>query len=343
VGRTPRSGIGENDLSSRKTLPYQSWQGKDWFDNNKFFQYQNKRMKRAAMNMKIKSFQSIAALAVMAAASFNWTSSAKDSPQLADVEQSLSGIATPELPVSAANLVSQSKAGEQESVTMLVLQTVSEINPASIPTVVGAIGHSTPAMASVAAANAVTLQPKQTVLITRAAVGAAPDHAGEIVSAILGKLPAQYAVVAATAAEVAPARGQDILNAVMGAVPSLKPYIEKAGATTATASGNVPVLTILNQSAIMARRDQTDTMPVAFSTPAPLVVASASSVSSPASVSTSSSTSTSVSTPAPVVKRYIQPLVTIGPPPVPLTAAPVEIDPTNTVAQTPGGRNYSSP
>jgi hypothetical protein len=300
-------------------------------------------MQKAAMNMKIKSLQSIAALAVMVAASISWTSSAKDSPQLADVEQSLSGIATPELPVSAANLVSQSKASEQESVTMLVLQTVSEINPASIPTVVGAIGRSTPAMASVAAANAVMLQPKRTVLITRAAVDAAPDHAGEIVSAILGKLPAQYAVVAAAAAEVAPARGQDILNAVMAAMPSLKPYIEKASATAATASGNVPVLTILNQSAIMARRDQTETMPVAFSTPAPLVVASASAVSSPSSLSSSSSTSTSASAPAPVVTRYIRPLVTIGPPPVPLTAAPVEIDPSQTTPQTQGGRNYSSP
>ena len=285
----------------------------------------------------------IAALVLLLAIVAGQTASAKGSPQLADVEQSLSGVATPELPVIAANLVSQSKDSEKESVTMLVLQTVSEINPASIPAAVGAIGHSTPAMTSVAAANAVTLQPKQTVLITRAAVGAAPDHAGEIVSAILAKLPAQYAVVAAAAAEVAPAAGQNILNAVMAAVPSLKPYIEKTSATATDISGNVPVLTILNQSAILARRDQTDALPVAFATPAAPVVASASPAPPSVSLSTSSSTSASPSTPASSTPRYIQPAVTIGPPPVPLTAAPVEINPGDTTAQTPGGRNYSSP
>jgi hypothetical protein len=294
--------------------------------------------------MKTRSFlQLIAHLLMLLAIVAGQTAAAKDFPQLADVEQSLSGVAIPELPVNAANLVSHSKASEQESVTMLVLQTVSEINPASIPAVVGAIGHSTPAMAPVAAANAVTLQPKQAVLITRAAVGAAPDHAGEIVSAILAKLPAQYAVVAAAAAEVAPAAGQNILNAVMAAVPSLKPYIEKTSATATDVSGNVPVLTILNQSAILARRDQMDALPVAFAAPAAPVVTSVSPTSPSSSLSTSSATSASSSTPATSTPRYIQPAVTIGPPPVPLTAAPVEINPGNTTPQTPGGRNYSSP
>jgi len=298
--------------------------------------------------MKTKSLQLIAALVVMLALLTSRTASAKDSPQLADVEQSLSGVATPELPVSAANLVSQSKASEQESVTMLVLQTISEINPASIPTVVGAIGRSTPAMASVAAANAVSLQPKQTVLITRAAVGAAPDHAGEIVSAILAKLPAQYAVVAAAAAAVAPASGQNILNAVMAALPPLKPYIEKTSATATDVSGNVPVQLILNQSAILARRDQMAALPVAFATPATPVVASVSPASPSSSLSTSSAASPSSSTPASSAPasstpRYIQPLVSIGPPPVPLTATPVEINSGDTTPQTPGGRTYSSP
>jgi len=293
--------------------------------------------------MKARLFQLIAALAMLLAIVAGQNASAKDSPQLADIEQSLSGVAIPELPVNAANLVSQSKDSEKESVTMLVLQTVSESNPASIPAVVGAIGHSTPALASVAAANAVTLQPKQAVLITRAAVGAAPDHAGEIVSAILAKLPAQYAVVAAAAAEVAPASGQNILNSVMAAVPPLKPYIEKTSATATDVSGNVPVLTILNQSAILARRDQTHVMPVAFAKPVTPLVKSEASATTSSSPSTSSATSASSSTPASSGSRYIQPLVTIGPPPVPLTAAPVEIGSSGTIPQTPGGRNYSSP
>lgn len=302
--------------------------------------------------MKTKSLQLIAALVMMLALLTSRTASAKDSPQLADVEQSLSGVATPELPVSAANLVSQSKASEQESVTMLVLQTISEINPASIPAVVGAIGHSTPAMASVAAVNAVTLQPKQTVLITRAAVGSAPDHAGEIVSAILVKLPAQYAVVAAAAAEVAPASGQNILNAVMAAVPSLKPYIEKTSATATDVSKNVPVLTILNQSAILARRDQTDMLPVAFVTPATPAVASAAVSTAPQTAgavvpattpANFSVTATGTGQTTPVVARTIRSAVLIGPPPVPLTAAPVELNPGDTTPQTSGGRNYSSP
>ena len=292
--------------------------------------------------MKMKSFLPIPALVVMLAMLATRTVPAKDSPQLADVEQFLSGIAMPELPVKAAALVSQSKNSEQESVTMLVLQTVSEINPASIPAVVGAIGHSTPAMASVAAANAVSLQPKQTELITRAAVRAAPDHAGEIVSAILNKLPAQYAVVAATAAEVAPASGQDILNAVMAAVPSLKPYIQKASASATAVSGNLPVLTILNQSAIMARRDQTDALPVAFAAPVTPAVASV-AVATPTATVAASSASAASATPAASTPRYIQPAVVIGPPPVPLTTAPVEIDPSQTTPQTSGGRNYSSP
>jgi hypothetical protein len=287
--------------------------------------------------MKTRLFQFIAAMTVVLAMVAARTASAKDSPQLADVEQALTGVAVPELPVNAATLVSQSKDSEKESVTMLVIQTISEINPASMPAVVGAIGHSTPTMASVAAANAVSLQPQQSALITRAAVGAAPDRAGEIVSAILEKMPAQYAVVASAAADTAPSAGRDILNAVITAVPSLKPYIEK-NSSTAT-SGNVPVMTILNQSAILARRDQSAAMPVAFAMPVVTAVASAS-----ASTVSSPSSSGSASTPVVVTSSALSAASpVIGAPPVPLTAAPIEISPSQTGPQQPGGRNYSSP
>jgi hypothetical protein len=281
--------------------------------------------------MKTKLFQSFAPLAVMLGMVAGQTLLAKDAPQLAEVEQALTGVAAPELPVSAANLVSQSKDSEKESVTMLVVRTVSEINPASLPAVVGAIGRSTPTMASVAAANAITLQPAQAALITRAAVGAAPDRAGEIVSAILEKLPAQYAVVAAAAADAAPSAGQEILNAVIAAVPSMKPYIEKTMAT-ATA-GNLPVLTILNRSAILARHDQSDSLPVITAIPARIATA--------APVAVSAASTGPGSAPAPIISARTGPV--IGPPPVPLTTTPVEIDPGQTSPQTPGGRNYSSP
>ncbi len=267
---------------------------------------------------------------------------AGDSLQLADVEQAFSGVAAPELPVTAAGLVSQSKDSEKESVTILVVRIISEINPASIPSVIGAVGHSTPTMASVAAANAISLQPRQVDSITRAAVNAAPARAGEIVSAEIEQLPAQYAVIAAAAAGVAPSAGKDILAAVMTTVPSLKPYIEKASSTEIV-SGTVPVVEILNQSAIMARRDQTAAMPVAFAVPAPAAapVSAAPAAPSPASTPLSSGPLS----PAPAAPRYILSASgpVIGPPPIPLTTTPVEIGPGQTVPQQPGGRNYSSP
>ena len=295
--------------------------------------------------MKINFFKFNAALAGVLAMIVAQNVSAKDSPQLAEVEQVLAGAAAPELPVNAASLVSQSQDSEKESVTMLVVRTVSEINPTSLPAVVGAIGRATPGIVSVAAANAVSMRPKQVVLITRAAVSAAPGHAGEIVSAILEKLPAQYALVAAAAADVAPAAGKDILNAVIAAVPSLKPYIEKSISTVAVSAGNVPVLTILNQSAILARRDQSASQPVAFAataTPTTATVVPSATVASSATSSESAATPVETSTAVKSSVRLIA-IPVFGPPPVPLTTTPIEIDPGQTGPQTPGGRNYSSP
>jgi len=294
------------------------------------------------MIMKTKLSQFFAPLAVMLAMVSAQVALAKDSPQLADVELALTGVAIPELPVNAARLVSQASDAEKESATLLVVRTVSEINPTSLPAVVGAIGRATPTMASVAAANAVSLQPKQVVVITRAAVAAAPGRAGDIVAAILEKLPAQYAIVAAAAAEVAPAAGKDILNAVITAVPSLKPYIEKTTATIAAgSSGDLPVLTILNQTAIMARHDQSAALNIAFAQPSTVVASASPAAVSPAAAGPAPTPVET--TPVPILSTRMAATPVIGAPPVPLTTTPVEINPGDTSPQSPGGRNYSSP
>ncbi|MGN6552933.1 MAG: hypothetical protein ACTHLW_04345, partial [Verrucomicrobiota bacterium] len=230
----------------------------------------------------------------------------------------LNGVAAPELPVKAASLVAEAKAGEQQSVTMLVVRAVSETNPTALAAVVGAISHSTPAMAPLATASAAFLFPKQAVLFVRAAVGTAPDHAGQIVLATIQKLPAQYALIAAAAAEVHPPAGSEILSAVVTAVPSLKPYIEKTSASALMTDGNIPVKDILNQSAILARHDADST--TNSSTPQ-------------AKSDSSKAASPDIMAAGPV----------IGPPPVPLTVTPTEINPGDTVPQGPGGRNYSAP
>ncbi len=174
----------------------------------------------------------------------------------AAVQGALTGVPPPEIPLCAANLVVKSPDDQKESTTTNVILAVVEMNPCTIPSTLAQITRTSPDMAPLAAATAVSLQPNQVYLITMATVGTAPARAPKIVSAVIARVPTQFIAVAATASQVVPSEETNILNAVSGCLPVLRPYIEKMITNQSFAKGNLPVDAILNQCVFMALHDQ---------------------------------------------------------------------------------------
>jgi len=142
------------------------------------------------------------------------------------------------------------------------------LNPAAAPAVVGSIAQSSPEMASVAAATAVSWVPNQAEAIARAAAAAAPTKAGQIVQAICRVLPAEYKTIAEAVAEVVPGAGRAILAGVSAAIPALQDSINKVLASN---EGNIPsvssVLDPLKPSAQFAMTTSSGLTPIAFDAP----------------------------------------------------------------------------
>ena len=111
------------------------------------------------------------------------------------IEKSLTGIRAPELPAKAASLVVKATAIDQTATTIAVVKAAIAANPTSAAAVVGAISKAAPKMASIAAATAVSLEPKQAAAIARAATGAAPTEAEKIVAAMSKAAPEFSAVI----------------------------------------------------------------------------------------------------------------------------------------------------
>jgi len=100
--------------------------------------------------------------------------SAEDSARLVALKKSLGNVPALELPAKAAKLVSAAKAKDREATAKLVIEAVSSLNAAAVPSVVGAIASGSPSVAGAAVVEAVTLQPAQASLITAAASSSAP-------------------------------------------------------------------------------------------------------------------------------------------------------------------------
>ena len=216
----------------------------------------------------------------------------------------LSTTAAAELPAKSAELVSQADAKQQRQTTIDVVRASVPLNPAAAPAIVGSISKSSPNMASVAAATAVSLVPDQATVIAHVAAAAAPTKAGQIVEAICRVLPQDYQKIAEAVAAVVPGAGREILTAVSAAIPALKDSINQV---LASDKGNMPsVSSVLDQ------------------------VKSNIQLASAAPISTTYN-SPSLAPP------------TAGPPFVPLAPNNQNIDPGSGGQVPPGGRNYASP
>jgi len=218
----------------------------------------------------------------------------------------LSKVTAIELPAKSAELVSRSSVGQRQQTTVEVVAASVPLNPAAAPAIVGSIAQSSPEMAAIAAATAVSLVPDQVTVIARVAAAAAPSKAGQIVEAMCRVLPADYQKIADAVAEVVPGAGRQIFTAVATAIPALKDSINQV---LAGYKGNIPSVAIV--------LEQVPNQGVATTTPVLL----------------SQSTYNPPSLAPPVV----------GPPYVPIPVNITNINPGSGGEVPPGGRNYASP
>jgi len=143
-------------------------------------------------------------------------------------KQALSSVSVLEMPVKAAQLVSQTAKKDREIVTSAVVKNAAALKPTALPAVVGAIAKSTPEMAATAAAVAASEQPNLATAIAQAAAFSAPAQAIEIAKAISKALPDQARQVALAISTVAPKE----------AANTLREMANEASASTTTVAAN---------------------------------------------------------------------------------------------------------
>src|SRR5439155_16914479 len=208
-------------------------------------------------------------------------------------------------------LVKAAKADDREAATVSIVKAAVGINPAAAPAIVGAIAKAVPDVAALAAGTAAAEQPAQAGAIVRAATAAAPSKLRKIVAALCKAVPNQYRNIAVAASQTVPGHDKEILETVTTTLPDLKPQVEKA---LAGYNGNVPSVAItLDQAA----------------KPAPTVLTQP---SRPA---------------APTLSSAVMPRgargPAVGPPYIPLSGTPTNVNPGNSGDVPPGGRNYAAP
>jgi hypothetical protein len=153
---------------------------------------------------------------------------AAEAPVLTPLQAILTHAPSAELPAKAAELIKDSPSRERAAVTVEVVRAAVGINPAAAPAIVGAIARAVPDEASIAAATAAEMLPRQAADIAKAASAAAPSKAGKIVAAVCRAAPKEYHGIALESAQAAPAASTEILRAVASVFPDLKPGIERA-------------------------------------------------------------------------------------------------------------------
>jgi hypothetical protein len=145
----------------------------------------------------------------------------------AAIEKSLNAVQPPEMPAKAGSLVSKAKTGEKQATTVEVVKKAIYINPASAAAVVGAIAYKTHSMASLAAATAVSLEPKQAVKIARAAVSGAPSEADKIVAAMSKESPSLSSEISQAVAQAVkdPSKGSQQFQGPPHIAPPFVPRV----------------------------------------------------------------------------------------------------------------------
>lgn len=242
--------------------------------------------------------------------------------QVEGIKSALSLASVPEMPATAAQLVSAAKADEREGVAQAAVRAVLETKPALAGAMVNAIAKTSPDVAAATAVAAAVKQPKQIGIITKAAVSGAPTRAGSIVAALCKQFPAKYNLIALAADEAAPLAGKEILNAVAANVPFVSLFIES---TIGAAGSQLSVAKVISDTDKMVA----DSAATLKSSPDQLLA--------PAGTLAKASTA-----PEQHFSAIALPAPTVAPPYVAPSGSPTTISSTNTVVVDPGaGRNYS--
>jgi hypothetical protein len=218
--------------------------------------------------------------------------------------QSLSQAAPADLPPKAAALVKAAKTRDREDTTIKVITAALEVNPAAAPAIVGAIARMVPDAAATAAGTAAALQPKQAAAIARAAAAAAPSKAAKIVEAVSRAVPTEYRGIALAVGEINSISAKAVVEGLAAAQPAMKPSLESG---LAHFGGNPP--------SVQALLDYQAT----------------STTTTPGSALPASGLSGFARGPA------------LGPPYIPLSGTPNNLNPGNSGNVPPGGRDYARP
>jgi hypothetical protein len=117
------------------------------------------------------------------------------SKQATDLRTTVLGVAVPEMPAKAAELVSQADKADQEAVAVTVVKAVVFKHRAAAPLIVAAVSKAAPDVAPAASAAATELSAEQAPSIARAAAISAPSRASEISSRVSLAAPAQAQVI----------------------------------------------------------------------------------------------------------------------------------------------------
>lgn len=192
--------------------------------------------------MNVLKLSRLAGLALtVAALSTFYLNAEVSSPAIA---KTLSGVRAPELPAKAAALVSRASLKDQEATAVAVVKAAIAAYPASAAAVVGAIAKATPRMASVAAAAAVSLQPKQAGAIAKAAVGAAPTEAEKIVAFMTKEAPALGSLISQAVFSSRSARATSVASSGFQSAPRVgPPFVPRTGGTGEITRTNTVIAT----------------------------------------------------------------------------------------------------
>ncbi|HMJ89090.1 MAG TPA: hypothetical protein VK530_04705 [Candidatus Acidoferrum sp.] len=269
--------------------------------------------------MKTNHLKTLCAVALIAAAA---SVSANDA-KIEALKKEFSTVRTLELPARAASTISAVSKADRAALVDDVVRAALGVNASGGSLLVGAIARSTPDVAADSAVTATSLQPKQLLPITKAAIGGAPGEAEAIVSALTKARPAAFATIGIAAVEVAPGSAEAILNGITEANPTLKSLISRFD--TKRAKSPAAVVSVLKR---------TETLLVKLSntsknTPEAIL---ASELSPAMTAQLPGLTSTVLAAP-PIV----------GPPYAPGSPTPGEINTSQNNIAPPGGRDYSAP
>jgi hypothetical protein len=126
-------------------------------------------------------------------------------------------------------LVHAATTSDREQTARDVLRTVSMIaRPGVLPYAVSAICRGNPETAGSVVAAAIALQPEDGLIFCKAALGAAPGQAEQVVFSACKAAPPSCADVALAAAAQLPSASDLILSGLARARPDLELYLEEA-------------------------------------------------------------------------------------------------------------------